>query len=79
MARRQQTFKRPPAEPSDEAGGEKAEPVLDRHDTAVYIADVELGLRSLAKRADLPFLAYLLEMVVTEALERSQLRSQQNR
>lgn len=49
-------------------------PALDRRETAIYVADVALGLRSLANRAELPFLAYLLEMVVIEALDKGETR-----
>jgi hypothetical protein len=48
--------------------------VLDQQQTAAYIADVALGLRGLAHKAELPFLTYLLEMVVQEGLERGERR-----
>jgi hypothetical protein len=35
---------------------------------------VALGLRGLAHKAELPFLTYLLEMVVQEGLERGERR-----
>ena len=47
---------------------------LDARQTAMYVADVALGLRSLANRANLPFLAYLLEMAVIEALDKGEAR-----
>jgi hypothetical protein len=47
---------------------------LDTRETAMYVADVALGLRSLANRAQLPFLAYLLEMVVIEGLDKGEAR-----
>ena len=43
----------------------------DPAEAAQYIADMTLELRNLAKSAELPFLAYLLEMAFTEALDRS--------
>lgn len=45
---------------------------LDQRETAAYIADAALGLQNLARRADLPFLAYLLHMAAQEAIERSE-------
>ena len=45
---------------------------LDQSETATYIADVTLQLRNLAKKADLKFLVYLLEMSFQEAFSRAQ-------
>ena len=45
---------------------------LDQRETAAYIADAALGLQSLARRVDLPFLAYLLNMAAQEAIERNE-------
>ena len=39
---------------------------------ATYIADMTLQLRNLAHKADMSFLAYLLEMSFQEAFELSQ-------
>lgn len=44
---------------------------LDIEEMATYIADVADGLSRLAKRADLDFLAYLLDMVVTEGTKQN--------
>ena len=52
-----------------------ATPALDQQQAAAYIADVTLGLRGMAHRAELTFLTYLLDMVVQEALERGERRS----
>lgn len=49
-------------------------PVLNQQQTAAYIADVALGLRGMANKAELSFLTYLLDMVVQEALERGERR-----
>jgi hypothetical protein len=46
---------------------------LDQQQTAAYIMDVALGLRGLAKQADLSFLTYLLDMTVHEAMQQSEL------
>jgi hypothetical protein len=46
---------------------------LTQQQTAAYIADVSLGLRGMADRADLPFLTYLLDMTVQEAMQQSEL------
>jgi hypothetical protein len=43
---------------------------VNQRDSAIYIAEMCLGLRTLARRAGLNFLAYLLEMVVAESIER---------
>jgi hypothetical protein len=46
---------------------------LTQQQTAAYIADVTLGLRGIADRAQLPFLTYLLDMTVQEAMQQSEL------
>ncbi len=46
---------------------------LTQQQTAAYIADVSLGLRGMADKVDLPFLTYLLDMVVHEAMQQSEL------
>jgi hypothetical protein len=46
---------------------------LTQQQTATYIADVTLGLRGIADRAQLPFLTYLLDMTVQEAMQQSEL------
>ncbi len=46
---------------------------LTQQQTAAYIADVSLGLRAIADRAQLPFLTYLLDMTVQEAMQQSEL------
>jgi hypothetical protein len=46
---------------------------LTQQQTAAYIADVSLGLRGIADRAQLPFLTYLLDMTVQEAMQQSEL------
>jgi hypothetical protein len=51
----------------------EAVPALTQQQTAAYIADVTLGLRGLADRAELPFLTYLLDMAVHEAMQQSEL------
>ena len=48
-------------------------PKPTQRQTATYIADVALGLRGMADRADLPFLTYLLDMTVHEAMQQSEL------
>lgn len=48
-------------------------PTLSQQQTAAYIADVALGLRGIADRAELPFLTYLLDMTVHEAMQQSEL------
>ena len=48
-------------------------PVLNQQQTAAYISDVTLGLRTMADKAGLPFLTYLLDMVVHEAMQQSEL------
>ena len=46
---------------------------LNQQQTAAYIADVSLGLRGMADKVDLPFLTYLLDMVVHESMQQSEL------
>jgi hypothetical protein len=48
-------------------------PGLNQQQTAAYIADVALGLRGMADKADLAFMTYLLDMVVHEAMQQSEL------
>ena len=48
-------------------------PTLTQQQTAAYIADVTLGLRGIADRTQLPFLTYLLDMTVQEAMQQSEL------
>jgi hypothetical protein len=48
-------------------------PPLSQQQTAAYIADVTLGLRGIADRAELSFLTYLLDMTVHEAMQQSEL------
>lgn len=55
----------------EEADVESSALFLDRQETAAYIADVVLQLRNMAKRADLKFLAYFLEMAFQEAFTQS--------
>ena len=43
----------------------------NQHDIAVYIANTTLELRNMAKHANLPFLAYLLEIAFQEAFDLS--------
>jgi hypothetical protein len=52
---------------------EEAAPALNQQQTAAYIADVSLGLRGMADKADLTFLTYLLDMAVHEAMQQSEL------
>ena len=52
--------------PSEELHG----PPPDPAETARYVAEMAVGLRTLARRAKLKFLAYLLDMVAMEALEK---------
>lgn len=47
-------------------------PALNQQQTAAYIADVTLGLRGMADKAALPFLTYLLDMTVHEAMQQSE-------
>jgi len=59
---------------SDEARSQQSEAVsLSQQQTAAYIADVTLGLRGMADQAQLPFLTYLLDMTVQEAMQQSEL------
>jgi hypothetical protein len=51
----------------------EAAPVLNQQQTAAYISDVTLGLRAMADKAGLPFLTYLLDMTVHEAMQQSEL------
>lgn len=44
---------------------------LDKAETAAYISDVVLQLRNMAKRADMKFLVYFLEMAFQEAFTQS--------
>ncbi len=60
----------PRAYPHDSA---TAAPTLSQQQAAAYIADVTLGLRGIADRAELPFLTYLLDMTVHEAMQQSEL------
>ena len=48
-------------------------PALTQQQTAAYIADVALGLRGMSDRTDMPFLTYLLDMVVHEAMQHSEM------
>jgi hypothetical protein len=50
----------------------EAVPALSQKQTAAYISDVSLGLRSMADKAAMPFLTYLLDMVVHEAMQQSE-------
>lgn len=52
----------------------EAVPELTQQQTAAYIADVSLGLRGMADKVDLPFLTYLLDMVVHESMQQSELQ-----
>lgn len=45
---------------------------LSQQQTAAYIADMSLGLRAMADKAGLPFLTYLLDMAVQEAMQQSE-------
>ena len=47
------------------------EPELSRQEAAAYIAEVALQLRNIAKKANMKFLTYLLEMVFQEAYSES--------
>jgi hypothetical protein len=59
---------------TSEARSHRSEaPALSQQQTAAYIADVTLGLRGMADRAQLPFLTYLLDMTVQEAMQQSEL------
>jgi len=45
---------------------------LGQQQTATYIADMSLGLRSMSEKAGLTFLTYLLDMTVQEAMQQSE-------
>ena len=45
---------------------------LSQQQTAAYIADLSLGLRSMSEKAGLTFLTYLLDMAVQEAMQQSE-------
>ena len=45
---------------------------LSQQQAAAYIADMSLGLRSMSDKAGLPFLTYLLDMAVQEAMQQSE-------
>ena len=45
---------------------------LSQQQTAAYIADMSLGLRSMSEKAGLSFLTYLLDMAVQEAMQQSE-------
>ena len=62
-----------PQETSREKIQAEAVPVLSQQQTAAYIADVSLGLRGMAEKADLVFLTYLLDMAVHESMQQSEL------
>ena len=51
----------------------EAVPALNQQQTAAYVSDVALGLRAMADKAAMPFLTYLLDMVVHEAMQQSEL------
>ncbi len=60
-------------ERTSEAKSQQSEALtLTQQQTAAYIADVSLGLRGMADRAELPFLTYLLDMAVQEAMQQSE-------
>lgn len=44
----------------------------DSRQTALFVADLATGLREVSSKAGLPFLSYLLEMVIVEALTESE-------
>ena len=62
-----------PQRTSEPRSRNEAVPALNQQQTAGYIADVTLGLRTMADKADLPFLTYLLDMAVHEAMQQSEL------
>jgi hypothetical protein len=62
-----------PQKTSEARARSDALPSLNQQQTASYIADVSLGLRGMADKADLAFLTYLLDMVVHEAMQQSEL------
>jgi hypothetical protein len=45
---------------------------LSQQQTAAYVADMSLGLRSMSEKAGLSFLTYLLDMAVQEAMQQSE-------
>jgi len=45
------------------------QPALNQKQTADYVASLSLGLMSMAGSADMPFLAYLLDMAAQEAMQ----------
>lgn len=53
-------------------GREAVQATLSQQQTAAYIADMTLGLRAMADKAALPFLTYLLDMAVHEAMQQSE-------
>ena len=48
-----------PQKTSQARSQQNAAPTLTQQQTAAYIADITLGLRGMADRAELPFLTYL--------------------
>jgi hypothetical protein len=62
-----------PQKTSQARSQQREAPALSQQQTAAYIADVTLGLRGMADRAELPFLTYLLDMTVHEAMQQSEL------
>ena len=46
---------------------------LNQQQTAAYISDVALGLRGMSDKAGMPFLTYLLDMAVHEAMQQSEI------
>jgi hypothetical protein len=62
-----------PQRTSDSKTQNEAGPALNQQQTAAYIADVSLGLRAMADKAGQPFLTYLLDMIVHEAMQQSEL------
>ena len=52
---------------------------LDKAETAAYISDVVLELRNMARRADLKFLVYFLEMAFQEAFTQTSKAAKGNR
>ena len=60
-------------ETSEPRNVKDASSALNQQQTAAYIADISLGLRSMATKASLPFLTYLLDMAVHEAMQQSEL------
>ena len=62
-----------PQKTSQARSQQNAATTLNQQQAAAYIADVTLGLRGIADRAELPFLTYLLDMAVHEAMQQSEL------